>query len=94
MQRLLHEPESLARVACAAPEQAQADDAVAYNHDRGENCVAGQTRLFRRRSNHYGDYQCDLDDRDGDGEYKRPERFAGSKGDHLGVIDRSENGCD
>jgi hypothetical protein len=81
-------------VTCATPEQAQADDAIAYNHNRGEHCVARQTCLFRWRANHDGDDQRDLNGCDGDGEYKCPEWFAGSKGDHLSVINGSENGCD
>ena len=81
-------------VTCATPEQAQADDAIAYNHNRGEHCVARQTRLLRWRANHDGDDQRDLNGCDGDGEYKCPEWFTGSKGDHLSVINGSENGCD
>ena len=38
--------------------------------------------------------QRDLNGCDGDGEYKCPEWFTGSKGDHLSVINGSENGCD
>ena len=48
----------------------------------------------RWRANHDGDDQRDLNDCDSDGEYKCPERFAGSKGDHLSVINGSENSCD
>ena len=40
---------SLFVMARAAPEQAQPDDAVAHDHDGGENRVACEPRLFRRR---------------------------------------------
>ena len=52
----------------ATPEQAQADDAIACDHNGSENCVASQTCLFCRSSYHNGDNQSDLNDCDGDGE--------------------------
>jgi len=94
MRHLLHEPESLAHDDERHPEQAQADDAITYDHNGGENCVAGQTCLFRRSSNHDGDDQSDLNDCDGDSEDKCAERLAGSMGDYLGVINGRENSSD
>ena len=85
---------SLFVMARAAPEQAQADDAVAHDHDGGEDRVACQPCLFRRSCNHDRDDQRHLDNRDGDGQDKRAEWLAGAVCDHLGVVHGREHGGD
>ena len=66
---------SLLVMAHAAGKQAQPDDAVAHDHDRGENGVARQPRLAFDR-NHDGDDQRHLDDRHRQRENERAERLA------------------
>jgi hypothetical protein len=78
----------------ATPEQAQTDDSIAYDHNGSKNCVASQACLLGRSSNHDRHDQCDLNDCDGDRKYKCAERFAGSVGDYLGVINGSEDRSD
>ncbi len=81
-------------MARAAPEQAQPDDAVAHDHDGGENRVARQPGLLRRSRDHDGDDQRHLDHGHGDGQDQRAEGLADAVGDDLGVVDGREHGGD
>jgi hypothetical protein len=77
---------SLFVMAGTAPQQAQADDAVAHDHDRGEDRVASERRLFCGSGHHDGDDQPHFDDRHGHGEDKGTERLAGPVGYYFGVM--------
>ena len=66
---------SLFVMADTAHEQAEADDAIAHNHNGGENSVARQSCLFGRGGDHDRDNQCRLDDSYGQGENKGAEWF-------------------
>ena len=85
---------SLFVVADAAPQQTRADDAVADDHDRRENRVAGQSRLLGGRCDHDRDDERRLDHRYGQGEDKRAERLANAVSDHLRMVHRGKDGAE
>ena len=80
-------PETLFVVAAPACQQAQADDAVEDDHDRGEYGVPGEGAGGLAAGEHHRDDQRDLDDRHRQREDQRAERFAYPVGDDLGVVD-------
>jgi hypothetical protein len=57
---------ALLMVPGATPEQAQADDAIAHDHNRREHRIACEPRFLGRRCNHHRDNECDFDHGDGD----------------------------
>ncbi len=57
-------------------QQAQADQAVADDHDGGKDRVAGQRGLVRAARQHDRDDQRYLDDRDGEGQHEGAEGLA------------------
>ena len=73
-------------------QQAQADDAIANDHDHRENGVSCEARFIGRNTKHDRDDQRDFYDCDGEGENKRAERLSDPVRHHLGVVDRGENG--
>ena len=74
-----------------AHQQGDAHDAVAGDHHRGEDGVPGEGRGVVAAAEHQGQDQRDLDDRDGDREHQGAERLTHPVGDHLGVVDGSED---
>ncbi len=68
----------------ATGKKAKADDAVANDHDDREDGVAGKSRvaLAAERDRHDERH---FDDRHGDGQDERSERFAGFVRDFLGM---------
>ncbi len=74
-----------------AREQTGADDAIAYNHDGGENRVARQSCLFGWSRNHDRDNQCRLNDRYGEREDKRAKWLADAVCNHLRVVHGREH---
>ena len=84
----------LFEMARTAPEQTKPDDAVAYDHDGGEDGIARQPCLFARSCNHDRDDERHLNNRYGHCQDERAEWLAGAMRDHLGVVDCREYGGD
>ena len=78
-------------MAGASPEQTGADDAVAHNHDGGENRVARQPRFFGWSCDHDRNNQCRLNHGYCQGENKRAERLADAVCNHLRVVHGREH---
>ena len=76
-----------------AHEQTKAHDAVAHDHDSGENRIACQPRFFGWRSDHDGDDQCRFNYRYCQGEDKRAKRLADPVRNHLSVVHCREHGA-
>jgi hypothetical protein len=66
---------------------------VARDHDGGKDRVPGQRRNFRAAASHQCHDQRHLDDGDSDRQHQRREWLADPMGDHLGVVDRRDNGA-
>jgi hypothetical protein len=77
-------------MAQAAQQQADADHAVADDHDRRENRVACQKGSVGSARQHHREDQRHFDDRDGQRKHQRAEWFADPVRNHLGVM----HGCD
>ena len=75
-------------------QQAQAHNPVQGDHHRGEHGVAGVGRGARSAAAHQHHDQTDLDHGDRDRQDQRSVRLTGAGGDHLGVVDRREDGAD
>ena len=78
-------------MAQAADEDAQADGAVAHDHDRGEHGFARQRGGLFAADQHQGYDQRHLDHGDGDREDQRAERLADPQRDHLCMVDRGDD---
>ena len=85
------ELEALLEMPRPAPQQAQADNAVADDHDGREHGVAREACGLGPAAEHDRDDKRHLDHRHGDGEHEGAERLADSMGDDLGVIHRREH---
>lgn len=73
-------------VAQAAGQQAQADHAVAHDHQRGIHGIAGQGRGGLATGQHHRDDQRDLDHRHRQGQHQGAKGFTHAVGDYLGVM--------
>ena len=80
----------LLAIAQAADQNADADKAIAHDHHHGEHGVARQRRNAVL-TQHNGCDQRDFDDRHGHGQQQRAERLPDHLGNHLGMMDRSED---
>jgi hypothetical protein len=85
---------ALLAMAKATGENAQADDAVANNHDCGKNSVACQPSGVGPTGNHHGDYKRHLNNGDSQGEYERPEWLTETVRNYFGMVDCRKNGGD
>ena len=80
------ELEALLVMADPAREQADADEAVADDHDGGENRVARQARLLRPAGDHDGDDERHLNDRDGERQHQGAVGLTHLMGHHFGMV--------
>jgi hypothetical protein len=85
-------PRSLRR--SGTPEQAEADNAIHYDHDSGKDRIACQCGFLRRSGNHDGDDQRHLDHGHGNSQDQRAERLARAMGHDLGVVYGGEHSGD
>ena len=83
--------EILLAMANAAHQQANADNAVANDHHRGENRVAREAGFFRTGRKHDRDDQRDLDHGDGHRQDQGAERFADAVRDQFRMLHGSED---
>ena len=86
MEHLLAVPEP-------AQQEAEPDDSVAHDHDRGEYRIARQRRLGVAEGEHQRDDQRDFDHRDRNREHQRAIRLADAVRDDFGVMDGGEHGA-
>ena len=77
----------------AAHEQADADDTVEDDHQRGVDRVARQMGLLGSADDHHGQDERGLDDRHGEREHERAEGLSDPVGDDLGVMHRRDDGA-
>ena len=81
-------------MACAAPQQTKADDAVTHDHHCGKDRIACQVCLFHRSRDHHGDDQRDLNNGDGNRQHNRAEWLANTMRNHFGMVHGGKNGGD